>query len=136
MKKLYTIMLFLLCCWQGIAQNNRVIEGNARFTVLSPRMVRMEYDSTGKFVDNPSFVFTNRNVPAVAFTKSRKANWLVIKTDEMELRYKSGSGKFSAANLQITYTKDPVHLIHWQPGMVNSGNLKGTFRTLDGFRFS
>ena len=52
-----------------------VVSGNARFTVLSPRVIRMEWSSDGKFTDNASLTFVNRNLPVPKFTKKElKAN--------------------------------------------------------------
>src|SRR5947209_11269503 len=44
--------------------------GDARFTVLTPQMIRMEWASDGKFEDHPSFVFLNRRLPVPKFTHS------------------------------------------------------------------
>lgn len=109
-----------------------VVEGNVRFSILTPHILRLEYDSTGKFVDDPSFVVVNRNLPAISFKKSRRGKWLIIKTTQMELKYKTGSGAFNDKNLQITYSPKSSQPIVWHPGMKNNENLKGTFRTLDG----
>lgn len=46
-----------------------VVLGNARFTVLSPRVIRMEWNSDGKFTDNASLTFVNRNLPVPTFIK-------------------------------------------------------------------
>ena len=35
--------------------------GNARFTVLTPQLIRMEWAADGKFEDHASFVFLNRH---------------------------------------------------------------------------
>ena len=133
MKKHFIFILFLFCYFQVQAQNNQVTVGNARFTVLTPHIVRMEYDSTGKFVDNRSFVVINRDLPKVPFVKKQTGKLLILKTSNMEIRYKTGTGKFTADNLQITYTEAKSKKIVWNPGLKNAGNLKGTFRTLDGF---
>ena len=109
-----------------------VVAGHARFSILTTHIIRLEYDSRQRFVNEPSFVVINRNLPTIPFKKSLKGKWLIIKTDQMELKYKTGSGKFNDENLQITYKQDPTHTIVWNPGMKNNENLKGTFRTLDG----
>lgn len=109
-----------------------VVAGHARFSILTTHIIRLEYDSRQRFVNDPSFVVINRNLPTIPFKKSLHGKWLIIKTDQMELKYKTGSGKFNDENLQITYKQDPTHIIVWNPGMKNNENLKGTFRTLDG----
>ncbi|MGB6745109.1 MAG: hypothetical protein WBE38_15790, partial [Terracidiphilus sp.] len=37
--------------------------GHARFTVLTPQMIRMEWSANNKFEDHASFVFLNRHLP-------------------------------------------------------------------------
>ena len=44
-----------------------VVIGNARFTVLTPEMIRMEWAADGKFEDHASFVFINRRLPVPKF---------------------------------------------------------------------
>ncbi len=45
-----------------------VVVGNARFTVLTPQLIRMEWAADGKFEDHASFVFINRRMPVPKFT--------------------------------------------------------------------
>jgi len=130
MKHILSLLFILSGIVQLRAQSNTVVDGNARFSVLTPHIVRLEYDSTGKFVDSRSFVAVNRNLPLVKFQTKRQKGWLLIQTEHLKLRYKSCSGKFNANNLEITYNGNSK--IIWHPGMKNIRNLKGTFRTLDG----
>lgn len=101
-----------------------------RFSILTPRVIRMEWDPNSAFNDNASFIFVNRNVPVPHFTHKEENGWLCIQTDFLELRYKISSGRFSADNLTITY-HDQESSISWKPGDQNTGNLLGTMRTLD-----
>ena len=45
-----------------------VTVGNARFTVLTPQLIRMEWSADGKFEDHASFVFINRKLPVPKFS--------------------------------------------------------------------
>lgn len=103
---------------------------DVRFTVLTPETIRMEWDSTGKFNDYASLVVINRDLPVPRFTSAVVDGWLVVRTAALEVRYRTGSGKFNSANLSIKYLKDSGFT--WAPGTVQKGNLKGTARTLDG----
>jgi len=132
MKKYFILVITIFCSFQVMAQSNSVINSNARFTMLTPHIVRLEYDSTSKFVDDRSFVAINRVLPKVPYTIKHQGSWMIIKTSDMEIRYKTGSGKFTSANLQITCQENSKQKIVWNPSMKNTGNLKGTFRTLDG----
>ncbi|RYY37288.1 MAG: DUF5110 domain-containing protein [Sphingobacteriaceae bacterium] len=106
--------------------------GQARFTVLTPRLIRMEWTSAMPFVDNATLTIINRDLPVPRFTSTTQDGYLVIKTDELELRYKKGSGKFTEQNLSVT-SLDKKHAFSWEPGKKQKGNLKGTYRTLDNF---
>src|ERR1700747_2220042 len=70
-----------------------VAEGNARFTVLTPQLIRMEWSADGKFEDHPSFVFLNRRLAVPKFTHSEEGGKLTIQTSALQLTY-TGSGKF------------------------------------------
>src|SRR5580698_3245532 len=107
-----------------------VTQGNARFTVLTPQLIRMEWVADGKFEDHPSFVFLNRRLPVPKFTHSNVGGKLTIQTSALQLTY-TGTDKFNADNLTITFTLDGKQ-VTWHPGTPDTGNLQGTTRTLDG----
>ena len=119
--------------FQPIADPAAVVaEGNARFTVLTPQVIRLEYAADARFEDHASLTFTDRRLPVPKFTTARRNGQLTIKTDRLELSYRIGSGEFSAANLQIRFDRDGRSVV-WKPGTPDTGNLQGTTRTLDGF---
>ncbi|TRX61683.1 DUF5110 domain-containing protein [Fulvivirga sp. M361] len=111
-------------------ENATVISDNCRFTVLTPRMIRMEWTEDGVFEDHASLVFVNRKVPIPDFTVSRQDGWVIIQTEVLTLKYKVGTGSFKTSNLTIEGQAEKK-LIDWYPGKKNNGNLKGTTRTLD-----
>src|SRR5580698_2133499 len=51
-----------------------VTTGHARFTVLTPQLIRMEWAADGKFEDHASLVFLNRNLPVPEFTHESAAD--------------------------------------------------------------
>ncbi len=113
-----------------------VILGKARFTVLTPQMIRMEWAADGKFEDHASFVFINRKLPVPKFSKemTEGGKKLVLKTETLTLTYSSSagdSGRFMPQDLSIAYTVDGKAVV-WHPGMADPENLQGTTRTLDG----
>jgi hypothetical protein len=119
------------------AQNNpvarpeaQVTVGNARFTVLTDRLVRMEWSETGAFEDHATLAVVNRDLPVQKFTVTRTGDGVRIKTDALELSYKGG-GKFTADNLSVHFRMNRMY-VAWRPGMEPTGNLMGTARTLDG----
>ncbi|MDE3163572.1 MAG: DUF5110 domain-containing protein [Acidobacteriota bacterium] len=110
--------------------------GHARFTVLTPQLIRMEWAADSAFEDHASFVFINRRLPVPRFTKTllgmNASQQLTLKTDALTLTYApTGDGRFSPANLTITLTVDG-RPVTWHPGMADPANLQGTTRTLDG----
>jgi len=111
-----------------------VVAGNARFTVLTDRLVRMEWAEDGKFEDRASLAIVNRNLPVPAFKTVRSGKKVTIRTDALTLTY-NGAGKFDSKNLQVSFTmmKDGRNVkVTWRPDADESGNLMGTIRTLDG----
>jgi len=111
-----------------------VTDGNARFTVLTPEMVRIEYSPSGKFEDRATFSVVNRNLPVPKFTASEKDGFLTITTDALSLRYRKGTNPMtdpaSPENLTITMPLNGKPTV-WYPGLKDDLNLKGTYRTLD-----
>jgi hypothetical protein len=116
---------------------NVVTCGAARFTLLTPRLVRLEWAADGRFEDHSTYAFPTRYGPPVDHTTHIDADTLVIGTEALELRYRVDGGRFTAggperpANLSITFRSGNVSG-QWAPGMPNPGNLRGTLRTLDG----
>src|SRR5580700_5920879 len=73
-----------------------VVDGHARFTVLTTQLIRMEWAADGKFEDHASFVFLNRRLPVPQFTVKRDGAHLTLDTGELQLTYDAaGDGKFA-----------------------------------------
>jgi alpha-glucosidase (family GH31 glycosyl hydrolase) len=103
----------------------------ARFTVLTPSIIRMEWSPTAQFEDRASYAVINRLLPVPRFEITRESNRLIeIETDNLVLTYVPDDRKFSRRNLtvRVKSMNDAV----WRPGMRATGNLGGTTRTLDG----
>ncbi len=108
----------------------QVILGHTRFTVLTSQMIRMEWSSEGAFEDHASFIFINRNMPVPAYSVTDENEWVIIRTEKLTLRYKRDSGAFTETNLQIEFELNGK-TVTWHPGKEDTGNLRGTNRTLD-----
>jgi alpha-glucosidase (family GH31 glycosyl hydrolase) len=110
-----------------------VTAGNARFEFLTSTLVRIEYASSGKFVDVPTAVVEKRDWPDVEVHQKTESGWLVASTDAMTLRYKLQSGAFSATNLEVNWTvHGETHT--WHPGQIDDRNLGGLTYSLDNVR--
>lgn len=108
-----------------------VTAGNARFTVLTPRMIRMEWSADGKFEDRKTLTFVNRNLDVPKFKVSKKGDRTTVTTDCLTLRYDNDGKMFSDRNLEVRIRNGKKTTL-WKPGMEDDGNLLGTCRTLDG----
>jgi alpha-glucosidase len=117
-----------------------VTVGKARFTVLTPELIRMEWAADGKFEDHASFVFLNRRLPVPKFERNDPAmnasGLLTIFTSALTLTYDpvfapTGDGRFTADSLSIKFKVDGKEVV-WHPGDADPQNLQGTTRTLDG----
>ena len=106
-----------------------VVAGNARFTVLTPQLIRMEWSADGVFEDRATLTFVNRKTDVPQFKVTNSRNKVVIRTDKVILTYIKG-GKFSAENLSAEFALNDKKVV-WHYGDVDSLNLMGTTRTLD-----
>ena len=93
---LYVFFLNTINAQQGV-----VIDGNAKFTVLSPTLIRTEYSGDGVFETKKSFNITNLDLPVPTYTSQVNDGWLEIQTEKVLLRYKQNSGRFDPSNLKI-----------------------------------
>ncbi|MGE0481953.1 MAG: TIM-barrel domain-containing protein, partial [Phycisphaerae bacterium] len=109
-----------------------IVSGSARFTVLTPALLRLEWSESGAFEDRASLLVLNRRLPAPALRSHRDGGWLEIDTEDLRLRYREGA-PFSEDTLSITL-RTPIdgRDVTWRPGQRDTGNLGGTARSLDG----
>ena len=99
---------------------------HARFTILTDRMIRLEYHADGVFEDHASQAFWYRQQPVPPFQSRINGDQIDIETEYLRLSYQGGA--FSPANLSITLKASGVV---WHPGDAPEDNLLGTTRTLD-----
>ncbi len=124
-----------------------VIKGNARFTILTPSMVRLEWSPDGVFEDRASQVIVNRRLPVPTFeiseggplrTTTRPASTegpavLTIRADNVVIKYKQDGRRFSKDNLVVQSRVGSKEIwVDATPPFSPGGNLGGTTRTLDG----
>lgn len=88
----------------GLANNGAtVLSGDARFEVLAPTVIRIEYSSTADFENSPTINVVNRRMPVPRYTSKVVGGWLTIQTTSMTLKYKVGSGPFTPLNTALTF---------------------------------
>lgn len=89
------------------ANENNVIKGNKyRFTILSERLIRMEYNESGVFEDRPSELVWFRDMPKVEYVVKQDNKMLEITTKYFRLTYRKerpfDSGKINQMkNLRV-----------------------------------
>jgi len=106
-----------------------VIGDKYRFTVLTDCLIRMEYQTDGLFVDEPTQSVICRDFPVREYRVIDKEESLEIVTDKLHLYY--DKQPFSREGLSIQL-KEGFHVYGsvWSYGDVIN-DLKGTARTLD-----
>lgn len=114
-------------------RNAQVRHGKARFTVLTDRMIRMEWADDLIFEDRPTLSAANRHLPVPKFKVATNDHTMTLSTDAVTLFYRETGRGFSGANLSATFFTGGVRGV-WRFGLKDAGNLGGTFRTLDGFK--
>ena len=137
MKKLYLLMVAMLALPMFAFAGNdpkadekaQVVVGNARFTVLTPQMIRMEWSEDGKFEDRATLTFVNRKLDVPEYKVKQSKSKVTITTSNVTLTYKKGA-KFSAENLSAEILVAGKKVV-WHYGDEDTQNLMGTTRTLD-----
>ena len=79
-----------------------ITDGKARFNVLTPTLIRMEYSGDGVFEEKNSFNITNLDLSVPSYSTSVNKGWREIETEELLVRYKQNSGAFDESNLKVT----------------------------------
>ncbi len=141
-----TALAALATCTVAQNQNIAYQDQNVRFTVITDGAIRMEYTPDGQFLDSKSFIAVDRSYPAAAYKVKNTPKTVTISTDRFVLSYTKGSGMFNENNLRISSVKTKQKAagkqkasslyttsFSWHPGLKDDANLKGTYRTLDGY---
>ncbi len=115
-----------------VARREAVVQGDKwRITVLTDRLLRLEYDDAGRFTDSATLTVLCRDLPVPPFTVENQADGdVVINTGKLRLFY--DGRPFSPEGLRVEMT-EPVHgfAYCWRYGD-EIRDLGGTARTLDG----
>ena len=111
-----------------VADPQAIISANkARFTLLTSRLIRLEYSPNSNFEDRPNQIFWHRKQPLTKYSTKHTEAGLEILTEHLELQYVLGE-PFHAETLSI---KEKSTGKVWRYGSPDGGNLGGTARTLD-----
>ena len=126
-----TITKYEILPYDSVADPKAIVyssDKKARFTVLTDRLIRMEYSAKGTFEDRPTLAFVNRKTGVPVFQTSQGSP-LTITTNKLVLSYTN----FSVGALKVSPTGGSTFNT-WSFGETSAsdkGNLRGTFRSLD-----
>ena len=104
-----------------------VIKGEKfRFTVLTERLIRLEYNENGHFIDNPTELVLYRNLEIPKFQVIDNSNFVSITTSYFKLTYIKGKsfigGKASPANnLKVELLNTNNYWYYGHPEVRNFG---------------
>lgn len=101
--------------------NHIIVRGGVRFTVLTPCLLRVEEQHSGKFCDEPTQSVWYRDFDKPEFTVNESSGTIEIRTAKTVFVYSLKLRKMTSIRLADGRTVTDY----------NSGNLKGTCRTLD-----
>ena len=109
-----------------------------RITVITERVVRLEYSPNGYFVDKPTEIIRNRNLDLPSFTIRQDSTFLEISTRFFHLSYMKdqpflGSKLDPMKNLKITLTNvtDKDKMRDWYYGNPEARNMNGNMIGVD-----
>ncbi len=94
MLSIYVVILLIgLCFFEKVLScadpkpnSGSVVKfGNARFTILTEHLVRMEWDMHGNFNDDATFAFVNRNLPVPVYSVNQSSGSLTIATAALKV---------------------------------------------------
>ena len=112
----------------GKALKENVIAGKKyRFTMLTERLIRMEYDENGVFEDRATQHVFHRDFPASRYTVKEDGGLLTVETDFLVMKYEKEAA-FTKDSLSVQLKDAPYTIWHYGDKL---SNLKGTVRTLD-----
>mmetsp|Transcript_15734 Transcript_15734/g.27677 ORF Transcript_15734/g.27677 Transcript_15734/m.27677 type:complete len:1010 (-) Transcript_15734:197-3226(-) len=126
--------------WDATSNSKaQILAGRARFTVLTPHLIRLEYRAEdGSFNDLASLAVVHRKLDVPEFTTNEENGILSIETSALTLNYRLNT-TFAKDNLWMKWKegidKVPDKEGHsnpiWRFGQANDGQLHGTIRSLD-----
>ena len=113
-----------------------IVAGNARITVLTQRLLRIEWSPSATFEDRATQVVWNRDLPTPQFTLVRRGDTVHLRTPYLILDY--DGGPFTPSGLRVQVQAVSHYQSLWRYGTVDAPehfgvptNLLGTARTLD-----
>lgn len=106
-----------------------------RITVLTERMVRIEYSPNGEFINQQTQTILDRRFPVPEYRVSESETEIIVTTENLIVTYEKNK-PFSSTTLNIQMVGNPYlrksgTWFYGDKGFESMGNLKGTASTLD-----
>ncbi|KAA8817078.1 alpha-glucosidase [Bifidobacterium callitrichos] len=115
-----------------LARADSVIRGDRwRITMITASLVRFEWSDDGVFEDRPTQTVLNRDLGEdVRYTLTERDGRVIIDTDSLYITYDRRPFSKEGLSVVVKGVSD-TQFNTWHYGDAQSGNLKGTARTLD-----
>ena len=139
---------FKIPTFANVAKPECIYKGEKyRFTILSERLIRLEYNPDGIFEDRPTEFAWNREFPAPKFAVKEDTKYFELKTSYFTLTYTKnksfkGSSVSPSSNLKVEVVNSDRYWYYGHPEIRNYGasgnmldisnNTKGLY-SIDGF---
>lgn len=117
---------------KSVSSKESCIVGNKyRITVLTPRLVRLEYTPSGKFIDAPTALVVNRAFKPVPYSITESDTLLQLDTSIFTITYVKDKN-FNATNLGSNLKAVINNTnIEWQMNSTEAKNLRGINYSID-----
>src|SRR4051794_33474928 len=86
-----------------------ITDGKARFEVITPSLIRLQYAADGKFENGRTQTTEGRLRSSGSFRTSVKNGRRIIRTSRLTLRWRRGSRPFTASNLSVVVGRRTLH---------------------------
>src|SRR5690349_18271938 len=107
--RVVVVTLLLAAAAASPAQAKSVTDGNARFEVITPSLIRLQYAPDRRFDTGRTQTTQGRISRSARFRTSVKGGRRIIKTARITLRWRRGSGAFGASNMTVLIGRRAVH---------------------------
>ena len=119
----------------SVAETKAVVQGeHYRFTLLSDKVIRLEYSPAGRFVDAQTQIVLNRRFPVPDFHVNDRADKLEIVTRYLVLTYNKKPFSSTGLTIQVrenNFNRKSGTWFYGDNELLRDGNLLGTAVTLD-----
>ena len=118
---------FLLDVKPAALSENIILFPKFRITVLTDRLLRLEYSKSGEFTDSASQSVFYRDFPACDYSVREDGEYIFVETKALSLTYRRDS-EFSPETLSVALKEEPASVWHYGDTVETLG---GTAKTLD-----